>query len=211
MHTDSTERQDPSSSGGPAEITPLSQARDNSGLLQLHIAEYNALTTRGTYRIYLQSMLWPLLAIALALVVQVAQGAQAGQGPKPFSPQMLAWGTAFVVQIIVFNFYAFLIELYRDILYVERELRPLVERIVGESPFWKYEWWLKGQRGGGAMWWEYATIGVSAAALVLAGGLRLPWSLGDYIGVTVNLVVILGTARLAWQSASLRKRFFGAG
>jgi hypothetical protein len=55
---------------------PESSTTDTA-LVQLHIAEYQALTTRGTYFITIMAGMFPLFVLYLAVVAQVVKPANA--------------------------------------------------------------------------------------------------------------------------------------
>src|SRR5712664_1422407 len=50
------------------------------------------------------------------------------------------------------------VEQYKNILYIERHLRPLIERTTGKRDFWQYERWLEGERGGSQSWFEFGPV-----------------------------------------------------
>lgn len=180
--------------------TAMSLLRDTSFLIQLHIAEYQTLTTRNTYWITLQYALWPLLLLILGFLAQVR---------NTFSPQAFVWSAAFAINIIVLAHYSALYEQYNNIRYIERELRPLLEDLVGKHPFWKYEPYVNDHRGLHPVWWECSPTLLSFGALVLAWSVRVHcWSTGDYFGLILNGAAVLFIARKALVVVKTRKEFF---
>src|SRR5438105_638306 len=109
----------------------LPLAERNANLCQVHLAEYNALTTRLTYAITLQFAVWPIV-IGLWGVVAVL----AGKVPEP----ILMWGGVAFSQVCALAWYSLAIETNRVARYIEHDLRPRVKRLVGEdSAFWLWE------------------------------------------------------------------------
>ena len=171
-------------------------------LLQLYIAEYQALTTRNTYWITLQYALWPILILSLALLAQV---------PSLLPKQVLAWSAAVIVQVIVVAYYGAAYETYNNVRYIEHELRPLVRAIVGGSPFWNYERYLKQRRALAPAWWEYGPIILSVGAPSIVGWARLPWSVSDYVWFAATLIGVILSASLARTIVRTREDFFPTG
>ena len=169
-------------------------------VLQLHAAEYTMLTTRSTYWILIQSGLWPLLTLFVTFATQLH-----GRLPS----QLLAWGSLAVVLIISIGYYATLVEQYRNILYIETQLRPLVETCARGQRFWLYEPWLATERGSAQAWFEFGPLALPASALVLASWYHLPrlWSAWDWTAALVAVGVIAGMGRIALLSARARRRW----
>jgi hypothetical protein len=123
-------------------------------LVNLHIAEYQALTARNTNWITLQFALWSILGIYVAVLSQAFASI-----PR----ELVIWGSAIVVQMIgiALNFAGY--EQYNTIKYIEENLRAQLECMIGKAQFWGYEAYLAGQRPKTpkSMWWEwfYMTIG----------------------------------------------------
>lgn len=146
-------------------------------LLQAHLAEYNALTTRCTYWIALEYGLWPLVAIVLALVAQVWNTLPHG---------FLLWGSAVLVQLIMLAFNQTLREIYSAVRYLERQVRPAVQTLTGEPSVWGYETYNATQRARAAVWWEYAMPVALLSALITVTWGRFPLATLDIAGLVVN-------------------------
>ena len=147
----------------------------------------------------MQYALWPILLVFLTLVPQIQSS---------FGPQLLAWGTAAVVQIVVVAYYAALYEQYNNTRYMERELRPEVQSLLGKHSFWRYEVWLKDRRGLHPLWWESWPLGLSILALILAIVARFRGSVADYFGLLVNAAVASLAASLFRKATKIRQEFF---
>jgi hypothetical protein len=106
-------------------------------LVQLHSTEYQAIVTRISRFISLQFVVGPVLVAFLTLV---ATGYQ--HEIEIFSPFVVAWGCALATQLAVQTYYFALYEVYNHVRYVENDLRPKVERLLGTDLFWGYERYL---------------------------------------------------------------------
>jgi hypothetical protein len=177
-------------------------------LLQLHIAEYNALTTRNSYYIVIAASLFPVLVLVIA-------GMTARW--KDVSHVLLIWAMGLAVQFFSLAMIDNARWQYESINYVENTLRPLIVALVGQSTFWAYERHLSKDRAL-PQWWEYAPAFWASAAIITAPLGRL-YDLGwpslcalpavDWIGFGVSLLffvkVIVNSARLM----ALRRSIFG--
>lgn len=165
-------------------------------LVNLHIAEYQALTTRCTYWITLQYALWPILLGMLALLANV----------RPFvGTQIVEWGAVVITQIVIVSFYAAMAETYNNVKYMEYELRPLVQNAVNTSQFWLYESWLAKRRPLNPAWWEWTPASLCIVALSFTACIRWPWNVGDSLGLVVNLVLTALAVSIAHRSIQIRK------
>lgn len=180
-----------------------SNVQENPNLIHIHIAEYQALTTRSTYWILIQSALWPMLILFITLVAQVY---------KESDSRWLVWVSVVIVETVVFQYYASLLEQYRNIVYIEQRLRPLMVQTIGKTSFWQYESWLADQRGNGPHWWEYGPLVIPAGSIIIGIVLRhqgaLRWDWGDWIGVCVSIAGGYVTWQQARNSHRIRKNFF---
>ena len=87
-------------------------------VLQLHIAEYQNLTTRCDYWITIQVALLPLFFVVIGMVATMWSSIR--------HPALLAWGGLLVIEMIVINWLRIGAEIYNAVTYVECELRPLI-------------------------------------------------------------------------------------
>jgi hypothetical protein len=187
--------------------------RDVDSLVQLHVAEYNALTTRCTYRIYFQFSIWGILLIYLPLIGLAWNGGM--------DHAFILWVSALVAQGAVLAWQENLIEIYRSIEYIEQVQRPLLTDLLPGKQFWEYERYLAKDRPNRAVWWEYlfpllalvAVVGVAVFRMLelkASGSFEQPyWR--DLVGAGVNigaLAVLLYSAnfavRIRKQMASAR-------
>jgi hypothetical protein len=183
-------------------------------LLHLHIAEYNALTTRSTYLIAIGASFWTVLVMVLTILVAVWN--------VP-NHALLIWSAGIVAQLFAFGWIGNSWGQYSNIRYIEERLRPAVVAVLGNpAAFWGYERYLSEQRRAGAQWWEYTPSLWSACAvlLVLLGRARdlalqvhawptlrdLTWL--DWGGMCVNLLCFPLVLRRTIGLVALRRSFF---
>jgi hypothetical protein len=190
----------PASTEGNSSSNPKT---DNlSYLLQLHIAEYNALTMRNTYWITLQYALWPILLIFLGFVAQA----------RPSIPlEYIIWGSAIVIQIIMLSYYAAQYEQYNNVWYIEHELRPAINSLILLNSFWGYEPYVNSHRGLNPLWWESLPAVLALVTICITCFYRFPWSIGDFAFLFICLLLFYLVARLALAGINRRKDFFTSG
>jgi hypothetical protein len=97
--------------------------------LQLYIAEYQVLSARSTNWTTLQYGLMPLMAAALALLIANWHRFSSGFG---------TWAAAILYQAVMVAHLLVLCMLFNNVKYIECELRPAIEHLVGPG-FWRYE------------------------------------------------------------------------
>ena len=177
---------------------PADTARQADRLLSAHL--------RGVQRTHESMHLldctpvrpWPLLGIFLALVTQVW---------NVFNHGLLVWGSAFIAQMIMLAYNQTLREIYNAVRYIEREVRPAVQALVGEESIWRYESYYAAQPFRRGLPWEYAIPVLLFVALVAVFFAR-PLRAVDAIGGTINLVFF---GVVAWQTrvlVGIRRDFF---
>ena len=105
-------------------------------LINLHIAEYQMLTNRCTYWIYIKYGLWALYGLFLTII----------WNNTTVSHLVLIWYSIITGQIIILLLGTLVNENYNAILYLERKLYRSVLLLVNNPNFWKYESYLKKHR-----------------------------------------------------------------
>ena len=170
-------------------------------LVQVHVADYQAIATRISRFMALQFVPWPALVVFLSLVASTH---------KLFDPILLAWGAAGVAQVAVLTYYFALYEVYNHVRYVETELKPNLAKLLALSTdsFWGYEKYLK--KTGKANDPLFGDIGpalVSVVAVTLAALARIPGSGWDYVGSLVNGLLLVLTATSAIRVVKVRRDF----
>jgi len=127
-----------------------------SELVQLHVAEYQALTARNTSWQTLQAGLGPLLLLFYALVAQVWQSQDHAT---------LVWVSVLVLEFVSLVFCQAALEGYNNVRYLETKLRPALVEVLGTNAFWMYERWIPWHRPGVVWWYEASPAGFSLLAL----------------------------------------------
>jgi len=159
----------------------LSDPHLQNMVLQLHIAEYQALTSRATNWLTLLSGVWVLMAVFITLLPSIWS----------IVPHVvIVWGALAVLQLMLIFWSQLLYEQYTSVRYIEGKLRCLVAELVGLAPFWQYETYVRSQRPKTQpMWYEAAP----AYGIFLLGILivccRTPLGWGEYVGLAANLAV----------------------
>ena len=174
---------------------------DLSGaLVQLHIAEYQALTTRSTYWITIQNSVWALILIYLTIVVSIWSK---DSSHTPF----LVWASGVVIQLCLAGWYYAGNENYRNVFYIENELRSLIQTVIGPQDFWRYETFLAKRSGRKPIWSDTAPT----IFLVLAYGavvwIRRPFSGSELWGFLLNILLTLYVIRQSYVVVTSRRKF----
>ena len=121
--------------------------------LHVHLAEYQALTTRNTYWLTIQVALWPLLGVILGLIFQ---------SRSILTTTQQVWVAVCAINVVVFGFYLALNESYLASLYIEHVRRRLIEPLVANANCWGWEAFLAGRRSEKKTvnpgWYEYTPI-----------------------------------------------------
>jgi hypothetical protein len=146
----------------PAPRTEDSDPKRTELLLQLHIAEYQALTTRGTNWLALESGIWVLMVLFLAVLPPIWN----------FAPHdLLIWGGFGVLVMMLFVWSNMTYEHYNSVRYIERELRSMITALLGPARFWQYESYIKPTRPKTQpLWFEAAP---AFANFVVLGGIAI--------------------------------------
>ena len=169
-------------------------------LLQVHLAEYQALTTRNTYWMTLQYALFPILLLFLAIVAQMW---------GTFDHKLLVWVSVCAIDAIFFSHYQAGWESYNNVLYLETRLRPEILELLGNGELLGYEDFLKAQRGP-VVWWEVPAAAASVALLAIASFCERPLSSTDDVGIAIGVLL---TVAVVWSAARMvrtRHRFGAA-
>jgi len=133
----------------------LNDVSDQQTTLQLHIAEYQTLTSRNTYYIYIASSIWPMLILLFVLVVPLWNTA---------TSMYILWFMSIATEFVLFMWAENSYLQYENIYYIEYKLRPLIARQLPKEQFWMYEGYLADKRKKDIQWWEaypaWASLGV---------------------------------------------------
>lgn len=178
-------------------------------LLQVHLYEYQALTTRATYYVVMSTAIWPLIFFYLGFLTTIWQR-MSGEQSTEYAFPLMVWGGGIGAQLAL-TIWTFLVcEQYKMVLYVERELRPLVHDLVRTPDFWLYEQKLRG-RTPLLKWLELQTelwvFILMVAAVVIRILTSHQFSEWDWIGLTLNLVVLVALILLAISAGKIRHKW----
>jgi hypothetical protein len=124
-------------------------------LLEVYLAEYQALTGRITYWIYLQYLSYSVVAVLIAVIVQAWSG-------NWISDSTRVWGGLLLLLFIVWSWVYATWEILNTTVYLEGSLRPKVEKLpIVTRPFWGWEPYLADQRrkGYNRYEWRFALLG----------------------------------------------------
>lgn len=173
---------------------------DGGATLQVHLTEYQSLTSRCNYWISIQFALLPLFLAVVGIVAEMWKSA--------LNRGLLLWGGMLVIQVITLIWVQLGLEIYNAVLYMECELRPLVGRPSSAAQhLWGYEAFLARQRSRAPRWEEFGMVVGNLIAIALIAAFRLPLSGRDWLGLGVNIVFLVSNVVLSWQLISTRLVF----
>jgi hypothetical protein len=172
------------------------EKRGTKNLLNLHISEYNALTTRQTYYMSMQIVLiaaalaWPLVFVSIW-----------HKGPDYLVIWCFIFGWQIIDLMIIFCFYdSFLI-----VLYLENKLKPKIGKLINSDNFWGYHPFLSKKRGRIYSSIElFNIIGVIVLFTFVIKYQCKTWTLGDWIGLVINIVPFIFLIKVTYNSIKTR-------
>jgi len=168
--------------------------------LQVHLAEYAALTSRNTNWITLQYAMWPILLVYYGLVAGVW---------TTLPHELLIWASGVVTQLAVLHWCESGYEVYNNVAYMERQLRLKIAELLPGRDFWGYEPHLKVQRGSAPIWYEYVPLLGILVGLVIAVYLsrhKDKFGMWDWIGIGLNAVLFCMVAKRTINLIMTRQR-----
>jgi hypothetical protein len=179
---------------------------DRQYLMQLHLAEYQAITSRITNWITLQYWTPAIVGGVLAVLAGVS---------KVFPPIVDIWTVSLIIEIGIGAYYYTLFEMMNNARYLECELAPKIRRALSapgqsaQGAFWSYEGYRKGN-------YVYSPLGmylmalpcmaIPVVAILLHRQLWPPlWWPGDLAGLTVCYAVAVLDFIIAKKSTEQQK------
>jgi hypothetical protein len=176
--------------------------KDLSGaLIQLHITEYQALTTRATYWMILQAGLMPVVPVYLVLALDVWKSGE-------IMKEVVIWGAVAGLFLIGFVWSWTLVEIYTVVSYIERFLRPMVEKVVDTEMFWGYEPYLTKGRPTPLIWVDLPIPLLATVAFALAAVARYAdHSRWDIVGASFNIGLLVVLWRYNLTAYRIRKQW----
>jgi uncharacterized membrane protein len=211
-HGEETETMSFSHEGDARQGAP--QSNHAGAVLDVHLNEYQALTTRATYYIVLNSAVWPLMFALFGLLV-TSLAYFTADNRREYAFPILVWAGGFGAQLALVIWTFLVSEQYKIVLYIEKYLRPLVRDQVGTSDFWLYEALLrKRRRGWPSRWLELQTeltvlvlllAVISARVLVFRKFTPVDWA-----GLAANIVILVILCMQAATAARIRHQWEAA-
>jgi hypothetical protein len=178
----------------------VNSVSDNDALLQIHLAEYQALTNRCTYWISIQFALLPLFLVVVGIVAQM--------WTSYFDRRLLLLLGMLISELIVIIWIHIGEEIYRTVVYVECKLRPLVRESASTSrTFWAYEASLAARRGRNATWEEYIMPVLCFCGLLAITVWFWPLSGKQYLWLGGALMLLGVIVAKSWTLVATRREF----
>jgi hypothetical protein len=170
-------------------------------LLQLCIAEYQALTTRASYWIVLQIGLLPVVPVYLVLAVTVWQSGVIVR-------EVVAWTTLVGLQMIALLWSQALLEQFAIVKYIECYLRTVIDTLTPSDSFWGYEPFLVTQRPMPASIGFFSIPGLVGVVFTITVICRLgQFSRWDLAGMIVNGAIFLLVGWSVYKAKQLQKEW----
>lgn len=173
--------------------------------IDLHIAEYNALTTRSTYFINIQFV---LLTALIAWIIVI------GNIWNTKLEYLLNWLLLIGAQILGIINANLAWENYCIIRYTERELKPKIIDLIKKETFWGYETYLVKLRDTKQtkislifmdfLWTLMAGVIIIATAIYRFNN----WIEWDWLGIILNFLLFVALFMKTYQTVKLRLNFW---
>jgi hypothetical protein len=187
---------------------------DRDALLHVHLAEYQAITTRNTYWLTLQYALFPILGAALAVLSQMWNQFDRNPALSTQAHRIIIWLAIVIVNVIIIAHTEVGWESYDNVVYLERCLRPQILYLLPgtererKNATLGYETYKRELRGKGAKWWEIPGPIVSFA--LLAGGIMLfgfiyPWTTVEWVAAPINSGLLFRLTQVALKMIRRRR------
>jgi hypothetical protein len=144
-----------------------------------------------TYWITIQLSVYVILVAFITLIVLILSW-------KPEYQAAIFWGSGVVIQLALAGWYFAGLEIYRNVYYLEHDLRQMIQGLVGPERFWQYETFLA--KKSNKIWTDVANTGCFVIAYIAAITLRHALCNKELIGVLVNLPF---TVFLIFQTVSV--------
>lgn len=152
--------------------------------LQLHIAEYQALTNRCNYWMSIQVALVPLFFLVAGVCAKMWGFLPGG---------LVIWGSLLVSQVIAIIWLHTTQEVYTAVTYIECQLKPRIQTVLGSTAFWSYESFLDKKRGLMKLLGDcgMGMFILSALGVVIALSLHLSLSIGwNWLEIAMNVLCL---------------------
>ena len=155
-------------------------------LIGLHLAEYQALTTRASYWMVLQISLLPAVPVYILLTYQAYQVSNSSR-----AKQLLIWSTLAVLHLVALLWTNMMLEQFALVRYIECYLRPRIKDAINTHRFWLYEPYLVKHRPINPSVGNYsiAILSFVVMGMLLTCRLLSDFSRWDAGGLIVNLAL----------------------
>jgi hypothetical protein len=164
--------------------------------IHVHLAEYNALTSRCTTFTY-------ILNVVLTLTVGWITTMIGFLVSQPDS-WIISWGSILGAQLFGILFSVLVYEIYNMVRYLESHLRPLVKSLIEKENIWYYESFLMSQRKETYKIGEFSTVIIAGVIILIIAIMRIPWKLGDLLGFVLNLIALYIFTMKIYDGAKIR-------
>jgi hypothetical protein len=173
-------------------------APDSALLVQVHIAEYAAITNRNTYYMNVSFAFWPALIVYLTLI-QYLNSLKPG-----WSLSLTVSLAAIGSELITWGWYFCVVEQYKNVRYIETTLKPMLRQLLGTKEFWGYE---TERHSPTDIQWQRVIGDVWACVLVLlpAGCFSWKWSPTNRLEWAAFIFSLFTGAGLLWLTAETWK------
>ncbi|HEY1525731.1 MAG TPA: hypothetical protein VGH51_05790 [Candidatus Angelobacter sp.] len=196
-------------SAGPSVAKQVHEAPDKNALVNLHVAEYEALMTRNTYWLTIQFSTAPAIAIYFTLLATAWSTIGIVQPVRAIALQKsILWIGILGAELFVIAGYMCLYEIYNNVRYVESHLRPVIEALMPGCDFWMYEKFLAKHRGFGALANEWWAIGLTLGAFVVIAFRSRPWDAMDFLCFLGGIIVAAVMVARGVEISKMRLRAF---
>ncbi|MHB1021391.1 MAG: hypothetical protein ACYC46_14580 [Acidobacteriaceae bacterium] len=178
-------------------------------LLQVYLAEYQALTTRTTNYIVMSTVIWPLIVSFIGFLATAWYHLTQVQSEK-FGFLIVFWGGTLAVQLALMLWTFLVCEQYKTTFYIEKRLWPLVRDLVNTPNFWLYEQEHRAQTPL-KKWFELQTELWVFIIILAVTFLRIQtfhyFGFYDWIGLAVNIVIFGVLLFWAVSAARIRQKW----
>jgi hypothetical protein len=171
-----------------------------AALIQLHIAEYSALTNRNTYWITIQSSVWVTILLYVTVMAYIWSS-------RPQYGAVILWGSAIVVQFALAGLYSAGQEIYRNVYYMEHDLRQMVQEAIGKKIFWQYERFLAKKSNKSPLSTDIAPTVFFLFVFALVVLIRHSVAGDEWIGLLVNIPFTVALILQTLKLVHLRRKF----
>jgi hypothetical protein len=202
---------------GALEAQPANSS--SSDMLQLHMAEYNALTSRNTYLMTLQYQLLAALLVFLPLVYLLLKR-------NIRTNKIAVWGGLIGILGLGIFWAQDLYELFNNVKYIEKYLRPIVDQVAPQKEFWCYEPYLVVGRVTRWGWLPQELIAFVFSPIMFLSvfcfrwhvnrhvlplrvfrsgfksALRIIWI--DFVGAFISVLLVVGADMTVWNAVHAR-------